>query len=721
MFQGQSLRVSPLGDNGIFELCFDRQGESINKFDRRTIDELRQANQYLLNQAGLRGVLVTSAKNVFIVGADITEFGVKFAQPAAAIAADVAGSNDAFIQFEDLPVPSVVAINGFALGGGLEFALTGAMRVMSSDAQIGVPEVKLGLFPGFGGTVRLVRIAGPAVACDWVAAGKPATPAAAFAAGVVDDIASPDELRSRALHLLERAIANEVDWQALQDRKRKPLSAEVAAQAAAAFEQGRAIAAERGSPHQPAALAAIDMMAEGAALDRAGALALEARVFGEIARTQAASSMVQTFLSEQAVKKIARHREKGAGKVSGALVLGAGIMGGGIAITHALRKIPARMYDLQQRALDQGMAEARKQVARHVKTGRLSESASVEILSAVRPQLNLAGIGDADAVVEAIVENLDVKRKVLADLEPSLKEEAILVSNTSSLRIDDIAAPLKRPERFVGMHFFNPVPMMPLVEVVRGTRTSDQAVATAVAYATALGKTAIVVRDCPGFLVNRVLTAYIRGFLKLIADGADFEQVDKVMESFGWPMGPAYLEDVVGMDTGSHVNNVISAGYADRMPELADDALRVMVRHGRFGQKNGLGFYRYEASATGGKPRRTSSTDAHALLAQLQSEGRRNFTDEEIVDRMMLPMVLEAARTLHEGVVATAAEVDLAMQLGLGFPAYAGGPLKYADWLGLAEVVHRCDALSALGPAYEPGQRLREMASANDRFYPITQ
>ncbi|KVK75895.1 multifunctional fatty acid oxidation complex subunit alpha [Burkholderia cepacia] len=719
MFQGQSLRVSPLGDNGIFELCFDRQGESINKFDRRTIDELRQVNQYLLNQTELRGVLVTSAKDVFIVGADITEFGAKFAQPAATIAADVAGSNEAFVQFEDLPVPSVVAINGFALGGGLEFALTGAMRVMSSDAQIGVPEVKLGLFPGFGGTVRLVRIAGAAVACDWVASGKPAKPDAAFAAGVVDDIAPPDELRSRAIRLLERAIANDVDWQALQDRKRKPLPAE-AGQAAAAFEQARASAAERGVPHQPAALAAIGMMADGATLDRAGALALEAKVFGEIARTQAASSMVQTFLSEQAVKKIARNHAKGADKVSGALVVGAGIMGGGIAITHALRRIPARMYDLQQRALDQGMAEARKHVARRVETGRLSESASVDILSTIQPQLDLAGIGDADAVIEAIVENLDIKRKVLADLEPSLKEGAILVSNTSSLRIDDIAAPLKRPERFVGMHFFNPVPMMPLVEVVRGTRTSDRAVATAVAYATALGKTAIVVRDCPGFLVNRVLTAYIRGFLKLIADGADFEQVDKAMESFGWPMGPAYLEDVVGMDTGSHVNNVISAGYADRMPEFADDALRVMVRHGRFGQKNGLGFYRYEPSATGGKPQRTSSTDAHVLLSQLQLEGRRNFSHEQIVDRMMLPMVLEAARALHEGVVGTAAEVDLAMQLGLGFPAYAGGPLKYADWLGLAEVVRRCDELSALGPSYEPSQLLREMASANERFYPIT-
>ncbi|MDO9479914.1 MAG: 3-hydroxyacyl-CoA dehydrogenase family protein, partial [Hydrogenophaga sp.] len=280
-----------------------------------------------------------------------------------------------------------------------------------------------------------------------------------------------------------------------------------------------------------------------------------------------------------------------------------------------------------------------------------------------------------------------------------------------------LAKALKRPENFVGMHFFNPVHMMPLVEVVRGSRSSDAAVSTAVGYAVAMGKTPIVVRDCPGFLVNRVLTAYMRGFLLLVADGADFVQVDRTMEAFGWPMGPAYLEDVVGMDTGSHVSDVISAGYPERMPHIEHDALRLMAREGRYGQKNGIGFYRYETDAQG-KPRRSPAPDTPALLARLQPHGPRAFTDAEIVDRMMLPMVVEAVHALEEGVVGTAAELDTALQLGLGFPAYAGGPLQYADWLGLAEVVARCDRLApTLGAALQPTARMRAMAARGERFH----
>lgn len=715
MFQGKSIRLAPLDQPGLFEVCFDRENEPINKFDERTVDELRQVTELLGRQAGLKGVLVTSAKDVYIVGADITEFGRKFAQPAAQITADVLRSNDVFNAFEDLPAPTVVAINGFALGGGLEFTLSCAVRVMSTTAQVGVPEVKLGLFPGFGGTVRLVRLAGPAVACAWVANGKPAGAEAAQAAGVVDDVAPPQELRERALGWLRRAVSGEVDWAARQARKRTGIALSEA-EAGSAFEDARAVAAKSAAPHQPAALAAIDMMRKGAFLDRAGALQVEATTFGEIARTQAAVSMVQTFLNEQAVKKIARNVAKGGAPVQRAAVLGAGIMGGGISFVSALRGVPARMKDVRPEALEQGFAEARKQVNRQVKSGRLTETKGVGVLQAITAQLDTAGFDEADIVIEAIVENLAIKRQVLAELEPQLKATAVLASNTSSLRIDDIAQTLKHPERFVGMHFFNPVPQMPLVEVVRGSRSSDTAVATAVAYANALGKTPIVVRDCPGFLVNRLLTAYMRGFLQLVADGADFLKVDAAMEAFGWPMGPAYLEDVVGLDTGSHVNDVISAGYPDRMPAFEDDALRLMKRLGRLGQKSSLGFYRHEPSSTG-KPKRSPAGDTHALLAGLQRQARREFGADEIVDRMMLPMVLEAARALHEGVVGTAAELDLAMRLGLGFPEYAGGPLKYADWLGLDEVVRRCERLRHLGPANEPSARLRAMAAAGERFH----
>jgi 3-hydroxyacyl-CoA dehydrogenase/enoyl-CoA hydratase/3-hydroxybutyryl-CoA epimerase/enoyl-CoA isomerase len=268
------------------------------------------------------------------------------------------------------------------------------------------------------------------------------------------------------------------------------------------------------------------------------------------------------------------------------------------------------------------------------------------------------------------------------------------------------------------MHFFNPVHVMPLVEIVQGTRTSPKAVSTAVAYAAAMGKMPIVVKDCPGFLVNRILTAYMRGFIELVRDGADFVKVDQAMEAFGWPMGPAYLEDVVGMDTGSHVNDVISAGYPERMPHIEHDALRLMVSKGRFGQKNGIGFYRYESDPNG-KPRRSPAPDSHALLQAVQPQGTHDFSEQEIVDRMMIPLIIEAAHALEDGVVASPAELDMALLMGIGFPAYAGGPLKYADWLGLKNLVARCDRLQHLGAAYVPTARMREMAASNARFYPI--
>jgi 3-hydroxyacyl-CoA dehydrogenase / enoyl-CoA hydratase / 3-hydroxybutyryl-CoA epimerase / enoyl-CoA isomerase len=715
VFQGKCIRVTPLEQAGLYELCFDRQGESINKFDDQTVEELRQATQALRVLPNLKGVLATSAKDVFIVGADITEFGRKFLLPAEQITADVLRSNEVFTAFEDLLVPTVVAINGFALGGGLEFALACTVRVMSLNAQVGVPEVKLGLFPGFGGTVRLVRVAGPSVASSWVATGKPASAKDALEAGIVDDVTAPEQLRERALDWLIRAASGELDLSSRRERKCNGIRMDKQ-EAASHFSTARVAAQKVAAPHQPAAIAAIDMMERGAFLDRNAALMLEAIEFGRIARTQAASSMVQTFLNEQAVKRSARQTAKGAAPVRSAAVLGAGIMGGGIAFASAVRDIPVRVRDIRGEALKQATEEAAKQVAKQVKIGRLTEARGAEVLRKINTQLDFEGFESCDFVIEAIVENLEIKRQVLADLELCLAPSAILASNTSSLRIDDIATCLQDPKRLVGMHFFNPVPQMPLVEIVRGKHTSDEAVATAVAFASSMGKTPIVVRDCSGFLVNRLLTAYMRGFLQLVNDGADFNAIDDAMEKFGWPMGPAYLEDVVGIDTGSHVNDVISAGYPDRMPHLDDDALRLMKRLGRYGQKTEIGFYRYERNAQG-KPVRSAANDTAALLKQIQPNGPREFSDEEIVDRMMLPMVLEAAQALEEGVVASAAELDMAMTMGLGFPGYAGGPLKYADWLGLPEVLKRCERLGHLGKAYQPGASLRALAAANSRFH----
>lgn len=375
-----------------------------------------------------------------------------------------------------------------------------------------------------------------------------------------------------------------------------------------------------------------------------------------------------------------------------------------------------RLKDIAQAQLDLGMGEAKKQLAKLVKSGRLTQDKADAVLASIVPGLDYQGFDQVDVVIEAVVENIKVKHAVLSELERVVRADAVIASNTSSLRIDDIAAPLRRPENFVGMHFFNPVPVMPLVEVIRGSKTSETAVSTAVGYAVAMGKTPIVVKDCPGFLVNRILTAYMRGFLQLVADGADFERVDQVMEAFGWPMGPAYLEDVVGIDTGSHVSDIISAGYAERMPHLQHDALRLMAQNKRYGQKNGVGFYRYETDPNG-KPRRTAAADTRDLLATIQPQGLREFSDQEIVDRMMLPLIIEAAHALEDGVVASPVELDMALLLGIGFPAYLGGALKYADWLGIAEVNARAARYAELGRAYEPTARMRAMAAAGQRYH----
>jgi 3-hydroxyacyl-CoA dehydrogenase/enoyl-CoA hydratase/3-hydroxybutyryl-CoA epimerase/enoyl-CoA isomerase len=715
VFQGQSLRLGELEAEGIVELCFDRAGEAINKFDDRTVGELREAVQVLQRLPGLRGVLTTSAKDVFIVGADITEFGRKFSEPSEAIAADVSRSNEVFTAFEDLPVPSVVAINGFALGGGLEFTLANTFRVMSAAAQIGVPEVKLGLFPAFGGTVRLSRIAGPAVACEWVATGRPSAAAAALAAGVVDAVAEPVAVRKTALAWLRRAISGEIDWTARQQTKRESVPSPRAA-LESVFSSARALVERTSAAHQPAAAVAIGMMHRAASLDRAAALALEAKTFGEVARTQAAVSLVQAFLDEQAVKKRSKALAKDAVPVRKLAVLGAGIMGRGIAIAGAMKGATVLLKDVNANVLELGMSEARKHVARQIAAQRMSEERGTQAINAIKPGLDDAGVGEVDLVVEAMVEDLETKRKALSALEKKLRPGCVIASNTSSLRIDDIAAPLQRSADVVGMHFFNPVTSMPLIEIVRGARTRDAAMATAAGYALSLGKTPIVVADRPGFLVNRLFTAYIRAFLRLLADGADFVKVDHAIEAFGWPMGPAALEDVIGLDTGSRVNDIISAGYPERMQPLADDALKLLARLGRLGQKSGLGFYRYEADPRG-KPVRSHDSEAHQVLSALQPLGRREFAASDIVDRMMLPMTIEAAHALEEGVVSSAAELDVATRLGLGFPAYAGGPLQYADWLGWPELFARCERLRQLGLAYEPTPRMRAMAERGERYH----
>lgn len=714
MFSGQNIQVRRL-DGDLAHLVFDRRDASINKLDHATLVELEAAVGILAAASDLRGVLVSSAKDSFIVGADITEFAAMFASDEATLSARMRWANRIFCALEDLAPPTVVAINGLALGGGLECALAGSARVLAEDAEVGLPEVGLGLFPGYGGCVRLSRLAGVQTAIDWIVDGKPRAAGAALAAGVVDAVCPAGELLAAARTLLERILAGDFDLAARRCRMLGALSG-APEQLASLLGAARSAQEKVLALHQPAAALAIEGLARGAGMGRDGALAEEGRALLLVAKSQAAGAMIQAFLNRQALKKLFGRHRANARPVRAAAVLGAGIMGGGIAVTSALKGIPVRLKDIAEKQLEQGMAEAGKQVARQVRGGHLDAAGASRVLADIVPQLDYAGFADCDVAIEAVVENLAVKHAVLGELERAIGPQTVIASNTSSLRIDEIAVPLARPENFVGMHFFNPVPVMALVEIIKGSRTSEVAVSTAVDYAVRMGKTPIVVQDCPGFLVNRILTPYVRAFLDLVADGVDFARIDRLMESFGWPMGPAYLQDVVGIDTGRHVFDIISAGYPERFPPQQRNALAVMADAGRYGQKNGIGFYRYESDPQG-KPRKVVAEDSYRLLAAIQPAEARQIGDQEIVDRMMLSSVLEAARALEDGVVATAGELDMAMLLGIGYPTYLSGPLKYADWLGLPAIVALGEKYGELGPQYRVTERIRQMAASGARYY----
>lgn len=715
MYQGKTLRVASIPD-GFVELCFDRENSAINKLDQLAMREVGEAVQAIAARNDVRGVLITSAKDAFIVGADITEFLEMFAAPDDELHAIFERSNSALSALEDLPAPTVVAINGFALGGGFELALSADLRVISQAAQVGFPEVNLGLFPGFGGAVRMPRLASPQVAVEWITTGKPAKPQQALAAGVVDEVVAGENLRSAALELLRKAATGERDWRARRAVKLAP--AADAAKAAAEIEAIAAkLEARAAQTHQPAAAAAARLMARSIAEPRDAALRMETIGFAQIARTQAANSLVQIFLSEQQIKRQSKELAKRARPVKQAAVLGAGIMGGGIAYASAVRGTPVLMKDINQKQLDLGVNEARKLLAKQVAAGRMEQQQADAVLASIKPQLDYSGFDRPDVVIEAVIEKMEIKHAVLREVEASVREDVVIASNTSSLRIDDLAAPLARPQNFVGMHFFNPAPVMPLVEVVRGARTSETTLATVVGYALAMGKTPIVVKDGPGFLVNRVLTPYMLAFIQLVSEGVDFVEIDRVMEAFGWPMGPAYLNDVIGMDTGTHVFDIISAGFPSRLQRSKSaDALRLMNERGWLGQKSGQGFYKYERDPAG-KPKKSVAAEVYELLASVQPSGARALPAEEIVERMMLPMIAEAAWCLEDGVVGSAQELDMALLLGLGLPRYLGGALKYADWLGLKKVVQLSERYAALGGHYSIPEGLRRRAANNERYY----
>ena len=711
IYSGSALNVTLL-PSGIANLTFDLRDSSVNKFNELTLRELREAIDVLI-EADISGLIFSSAKPAFIVGADITEFTGMFDEAEGEITKWLVEGNQIFNDIEDLPCPTVSAISGIALGGGFEMALSTDFRVVTEGTKVGFPEVKLGILPGFGGTVRLPRLIGADNANQWISAGSHIKARQALNEGAIDAIVSCENLLPACENLIAQCLENKLSTQRIRQQKKSPLTlSEI--ELNVAFETALGLIAPRAGPNYPAPVVAVKVMQSAANLDREGALQAEHKGFVELAKTEVAKNLVQMFLNNQYLSSTAKKHSHNASEVKKAGVLGAGIMGGGIAYQSALKGVPILMKDIAQEGLDLGVSEAGKLLNKQRARGRIDIDKVVSVLGDITPVLDYQGFDKVDVIIEAIVENVDVKKGVLAELEALIPASATIASNTSTISIDELSLCLKRPENFCGMHFFNPVPVMPLVEIIRGSKTSEDTIAKTVAYAKKMGKTPIVVNNCPGFLVNRILFPYFGAFSRLIHDGADFNQIDKAMEEFGWPMGPAYLLDVIGVDTAVHCQDVMADGFP-RMKLDFESAIDKLYQGKNFGQKTGKGFYSYEMDKRG-KPKKLANDEIKGIIQSVQ-ETTRDFSNDEIVERMMIPMCIETALCLEDGIVGSPIEADMGLVLGLGFPPFRGGALRHTDSLGLSTFCDRADVYSELGELYKPSSSMREMGRANEIYY----
>jgi 3-hydroxyacyl-CoA dehydrogenase/enoyl-CoA hydratase/3-hydroxybutyryl-CoA epimerase/enoyl-CoA isomerase len=694
LYQGSAFRLEMLSGN-ILKVIFDLKDQSANVFNAQALKELGECLEVIKKQSSVKGLLFTSGKpSGFVFGADVTEFLGHFKKSETEMISWIASINDIFNGYEDLPYPKVALVNGFALGGGCEIALTMDFRLASPKAAMGLPETKLGIIPGWGGTVRLPRLIGADHAIEWVTGAKHYKAEDALRFGAVDGIIEDAKLEEAGLKLLEKCFAGEIDWKARVEQKKSPLKLDKI-ESMMSFEGSKGFVAAVAGPNYPAPVKAVEAMQKSSRMNRADALKVEHETFAVCGKTKTAECLTQVFLGDQYLKKVSKKITKDAKAIEFGAVLGAGIMGGGIAYQSASMGVGVLMKDIKHEQLDLGMNEASKLLNKEVERKKITPERMAKVISKITPTLSYADFKDTQFVVEAVVENEKVKKAVLADVEAATGENTIIASNTSTISITKLAEGAKRPDKFCGMHFFNPVHRMPLVEIIRGEKTSEATIAQAVNYANQMGKTPIVVNDCAGFLVNRILFPYFNGFIFLLEDGVDFQRIDKVMEKFGWPMGPAYLLDVVGIDTGFHASSIMAAAFPDRMGFKNKTILESMYEKKRFGQKNNLGFFEYEMDKKG-KPVKKVNPAVYEIIKPVIKR-QIEITDEEIVERMMLPMIIEGARCLEDKIVESPVEVDMGLLLGLGFPPFRAGAMKYADSIGLKTLEEKSQKYLELG------------------------
>lgn len=713
IYGGESVWLV-LDETGIAELCFENYRGSANTLNAETFRDLSNALDALDDTPNVKGLMVSSAKKNFIVGADLDEFTSLFRRSYPEILEILKGIYKIISRMEDLPMPTACAINGLALGGGFEICLATDFRIMSTDAQVGMPEVNFGIVPGYGATVRLSRLIGPDLAAEWIASGKTQDAAAAMAAGAVDALVAPDLLRAATLDILGKCFNGTFDHRESRSRKTAPVAMDDD-ELAYAFASSLGQIAAMGASLNTAPRVGIGIMQAHASLDRDQALEHEATEVARLAKSPVAQALIANFHKDQTLDRRAATICKGFTPPRAAAVVGAGVMGGGIAYQCAMKGIPVQLKDLDQDSLDRTLDGLSKAAAARVVKRRLEPLKMAAILNRINPTLTFAAFSQVDLVVEAVAENLAIKNSVIEEIEKVTPRGTIIVTNTSTLSVSALAEQLERPQDFCGMHFFNPVQQMPLVEIVRGDRTSDETVAKVVAFALALGKKPVVVGDCPGFVVNRLLFGYFMAFFSLLSQGARIERIDETLRAFGWPMGPGQLLDVIGLDVVQHALPVIINGYPDRMTTQSTDVVTGLFSAGRFGQKTGQGFYSYQTDS-GGRQRAAADEEVYQLF-NVPSDGAAGLTDEEIIDRLMIPMCMEAARCVEEGIVETAADIDMSMVYGAAFPGPRGGPLSFIDQMGVEVFCERAASLGAHGAMYLPTDQLREMAASGSTFF----
>ena len=694
--------------NGIVRIVFGRPEDKVNVLSPDILQELGDLLDSVRGREDVRGLIFSSATpGNFIAGMDV-EVIASFTDAFKA-AEGARFGQIVFQKIEDLPVPSACAINGACLGGGTELALACTVRVAADSraVKIGLPETQLGIIPGFGGTQRLPRLVGLMPSLDLILSGRTLDAKRAERIGLVDLVAPEAYLERETIKLLVKAasgVKRSRSFGARLVESTPPLRRFVIGKA-------RKTAESKASPENyPAPFRALEAIDAAFSMPMPQGLDLEARIVGELVPTRTSKNLMWLFKSQSALKKdpggiVALPR-----KVRRSAVLGAGIMGGGIAQLIADKRIPVRLKDLRSDALLTALRQASKIWRDQVQRRRLSPREMRQRLGFISPTLDDAGLAKVDIVIEAVVENLDVKQKVLAAIEERIGPRTVFASNTSTIPISDIAARAVRPERVVGMHFFNPVHRMPLVEVIAGQRSSPEAVSTVHAFALELGKVPVVVRDAPGFLVNRILMLYFNEALRLLSEGVTMEAADRAMTEFGLPMGPFALMDEIGLDTAHHAAAVLEGGFGKRIG-TATPILQAVVASGRLGKKNGKGFYQYR----GGKRTRPDPgvVNLAGTAAPLQ------LPVETLQERMVLAMVNEAAVCLEDGVVREPRDLDVAMVYGTGFPPFRGGLLRYADSIGPAVLVDRLARLAdAQGERFRPAGLLRDMVREERRFYP---